>query len=116
MKRILIVEDQMFVAWELQETLIAAGFAVLGPVASVRGALELLRIERPDAAILDANLDGEWVTKVAQNLNANGVPFLLTSGYAQADLQSHPVLGAAVNLGKPTSADRLLRELGRLLR
>ncbi len=49
---------------ELDMTLRSAGYQVLGPVTTVTAALELLRAERPDAAVLDVDLEGEWVTPV----------------------------------------------------
>ena len=79
--RILVVEDELLTAMELDDTLRSAGYQVLGPAANVSAALELLRDERPDAAVLDVNLAGEWVTPVAEVLRAMSVPFILSSGY-----------------------------------
>ncbi len=62
--RILVVEDEFLIAMELDMTLRSAGYQVLGPVTTVTAALELLRAERPDAAVLDVDLEGEWVTPV----------------------------------------------------
>jgi len=59
--RILIVEDEFLFVMELDN-----GFQVLGPAANVSTALTLLRAERPDAAVLDVNLAGEWVTPVGR--------------------------------------------------
>ena len=109
--KILVVEDEFLIALELDETLRAAGYQVLGPATSVRAALELLKVERPDAAILDVNLMGEWVTPVAEVLRVKGVPFILTTGYIAADLQAEPALRDAVNVGKSWRAERLLEEL-----
>jgi two-component system, response regulator PdtaR len=114
--QILIVEDEFLIAMELDNTLRGAGYHVVGPAASVSAALRLLRAERPDAAILDVNLAGEWITPVAEVLRAMFVPFILTSGYGAADLHAQPVLRDAVNVGKPSSCERLLKELRDLLR
>jgi CheY-like chemotaxis protein len=94
--RILIVEDEFLFVMELDN-----GFQVLGPAANVSAALTLLRAERPDAAVLDVNLAGEWVTPVAEVLRTMIVPFILTSAYGIADLDAEPVLRDAVNVGKP---------------
>jgi hypothetical protein len=48
-------------------------------------------------------------------LRAMAVPFVLASGYGAANLSDEEVLRQAVNLGKPTTAQRLLCELSRLL-
>lgn len=59
-RRILAVEDEYFLADELDRELKAAGAAVLGPVSSVAAALEALASDRtPDAAVLGVNLGGE---------------------------------------------------------
>jgi two-component system, response regulator PdtaR len=115
-RRILVVEDEFLVAMELDITLQSAGYQVLGPVPNVSAALRLLRAERPDAAVLDVNLAGEWVTPVAEVLRAMFVPFILASGYCAADLHAEPVLRDAVNVGKPSRSELLLKELGDALR
>jgi DNA-binding response OmpR family regulator len=115
-RQILVVEDEFLIALELEQTLRRAGYQVVGPAARVGMALRLLRQVRPDAAVLDVNLAGERVTPVAEVLQAMAVPFLLASGYREADLSDEQVLRNAVNVGKPTGSQRLLRELSDLLR
>jgi two-component system, response regulator PdtaR len=105
--RILVVENELLTAMELDATLRSAGFQVLGPAANVSAALKLLRVERPDAAVLDVNLAGEWITPVAEVLQAMFVPFILASGYGAADLHAEPVLRDAVNVGKPSRSELL---------
>ena len=114
--RILVVEDEFLIAMELDITLTSAGYQVLGPAPNVSAALGLLRTERPDAAVLDVNLAGEWVTPVAEVLRAMIVPFILASGYGAADLHAEPVLRDAVNVGKPSRSELLLKELRDVLR
>ncbi len=113
--RILIVEDEYLIAMELDGTLRAAGYRVIGPAPDIDAALELLKAERPDAAILDVDLGGRWVTPVAQMLHAMSVPFLLTSGYVAADLQAEPLLRNAVNVGKTWRPELVLNVLRGLL-
>jgi DNA-binding response OmpR family regulator len=114
--RILIVEDELLTAMELADALRSAGYQVLGPTPSVSEALQLLRSERPDAAVLDVNLAGEWVTPVAEVLRAMFVPFILSSGYGAADLHAEPVLRDAVNVGKPSRSELLLEKVRDVLR
>ena len=109
--RILVVEDEYLIAWELDHHLRTAGYRVIGPASDVDGALEMLKADRPDAAILDVNLAGEWVTPVAVALKAMSVPFILASGYVAADLQAEPVLRDAVNIGKSWRPEYLLKIL-----
>lgn len=112
---ILVVEDEVFIAMELEGVLVEAGYQVLGPAPTVSIALSLLDGHNPDAAVLDVNLGGERVTPVAQALAARGVPFLIASAYWPKDLANEPLLSTALNLGKPTASVRLLGELRRML-
>jgi DNA-binding response OmpR family regulator len=114
--QILVVEDEFLIAMELDITLRSAGYHVLGPAPNVSAALGLLRAERPDAAVLDVDLAGEWVTPVAEVLRAMFVPFILASGYGAADLHAEPVLRDAVNVGKPSRSALLLKKLHDVLR
>ena len=75
-RSVLLVEDDLLVAWDIEQMLTAAGVRVLGPASSVGAALALLKTERPDAAILDLKLRGELVTPVARKLRHMGVPFV----------------------------------------
>jgi DNA-binding response OmpR family regulator len=77
-----VVEDEYMMAQDLREALESQGAEVMGPVASVADALELLRDRpAPYAAILDINLQGEMVYPVADELRAMGIPFLFATGY-----------------------------------
>jgi CheY-like chemotaxis protein len=69
--RLLLVEDEYLLALYLSEMLEDLGAQVLGPVASVADALELIdKAPEIDAAILDVNLAGEAVFPVADRLRA----------------------------------------------
>ena len=80
--RVLVAEDEEFVAEILQEELTFFGAHVLGPVLTMKAALALVESEPDiDAAILDVNLSGEMVFELAERLAARSVPFIFTSGY-----------------------------------
>ena len=80
-RRILVVEDEYFIATELKLWLEAAGAEVIGPVPTVDQALDLIEADGLDAAILDVNLgDGDTVYPVADKLGAVGVPYLFATG------------------------------------
>jgi DNA-binding response OmpR family regulator len=104
----LVVEDEFFIAIELESVLTRSGFDVLGPASSVDQALDLLKSQRPDAAVLDVTLGGEKVTPVAVLLKQWGVPFVLASASDPAELARHDVLANVLNLGKPTDMERLV--------
>jgi CheY-like chemotaxis protein len=85
-KRILVAEDEFFVALVVEETLHSLGCTVLGPFADLAEATEAATRETVDAAVLDINLRGEMVYPLAEHLNRQGIPFVFTTGYALADL------------------------------
>lgn len=86
-RRILAVEDEYYLAMDLERDLTTAGATVLGPVPSVEKALALIASEpRIDAAVLDINLGGDMSFPVADVLVARGIPFVITTGYVDGDL------------------------------
>jgi DNA-binding response OmpR family regulator len=85
--RILVVEDEYFLADDLCRTLTEAGAEILGPYASVEDASTLIAEGEPiDAAVLDVNLRGDMVFPVADALRDRGVPFAFATGYDQETL------------------------------
>ncbi|WP_311271192.1 response regulator [Sphingobium sp. WCS2017Hpa-17] len=103
---VLLVEDELFVALDLQDTIEGAGFSVDGPYISVSSALTAVGSALPDCAILDVQLaDGE-VYPVAEALVAAGVPVIFHSGHADPSLLVERFPEAVV-CGKPCSPSRL---------
>ena len=81
--RVLIVEDAVLLAMELEIGLSDAGASVIGPAYELEEAMALL--DQPiDAAVLDANLNGHSATPVAEALAARKVPFVFATGYGEA--------------------------------
>ena len=84
-RRVLVVEDEFFVADDLVQALVRLGAEVLGPVPTRDEALSLLAAAGPiDLAVLDINLEDEAVYPVADLLSEQGVPFLFATGYSRA--------------------------------
>ncbi|HEY3949987.1 HWE histidine kinase domain-containing protein [Phenylobacterium sp.] len=81
--RVLIVEDAVLLAMELESGLSDAGASVIGPAYELEEALGLLN-QPIDAAVLDANLNGHSVTPVAEALSRRKVPFVFATGYGEA--------------------------------
>ena len=114
--RILIVEDEYFIAAEMEDMLRAADIDVVGPVGTVSEALRL--VEAADAnggitaAVLDVSLLGERVTPVADALAARGIPFVYATGYSRREITT-PLPTAPV-LEKPVDYGALFRSLREL--
>jgi DNA-binding NtrC family response regulator len=82
-RKILVVEDEMIVAWLLEDMLAELGCAVIGPAASINQALAMIDAEAIDAAVLDVNLNGQMSYPIADVLAARGVPFVFSTGYGK---------------------------------
>src|ERR1700709_917173 len=110
--RLLIVEDEYTIAFDLTDTLQAAGAITLGPTSSLAEALALVEAERHlDGAVLDINLNGELVSPVADALRARSVPFVFATGY---DARVIPAAYAEVpRYEKPIDVRQLARGLSR---
>ena len=114
--KVLVVEDDFIVAFDMQSILEEQGALVLGPAASVTEAQALLQREVPDLAVLDVNLNGEYVFPVAEALVARGVPFVFATAYADDDRLFPGTLRAAPRLAKPVLPNVLVTQLDRLKR
>jgi CheY-like chemotaxis protein len=95
--RVLVVEDEIMVAWLLEDMLADLGCAVVGPAGSVNQALAMIDAgEAIDVAVLDVNLNGQTSYPVADALAARGVPFVFSTGYDKdrllVDYRIFPVL------------------------
>jgi DNA-binding response OmpR family regulator len=113
-RRILVVEDEMMIAILLEESLLALGCIVVGPVGKLEVAKRLATDESLDAAVLDVTIRGGEVFPVAEILAGRGIPFVLASGYSDwvlpAAMQGKP------RLTKPFTLRELEHEVRQLCR
>ena len=94
--RVLIVEDEMLVAMNIEDMLLDLGHDVAGLASRLEPALALAREGSFDLAMLDVNLAGEQSFPVAHVLVERGIPFLFATGYGvkgiAEEFRSFPVL------------------------
>ena len=81
---VLIVEDQMLIAMDVDSTLADHGVQKIVTTGSAAEALARLRDVEPDVAILDVNLGQGTSIPVAEELRRRGIPFLFATGYADS--------------------------------
>jgi PAS domain S-box-containing protein len=105
-KRVLVVEDEPLIAMDIEGTLSAHGFSVVGPAGTLDGALKLVEQGGFDAALIDANLDGEPVDPLAAELTAKGIAFAFVTGYGRDTLPS--AYAETPVLKKPFFSEQLL--------
>lgn len=85
--RILIVEDEYFLADDLDRQFRALGATVAGPFGGLDDAMNVVNEGgRLDGAVLDVNIRDELVFPLARALQAREVPFVFTSGYDKSTL------------------------------
>lgn len=115
-RRVLLVEDELMLALDVQLALEDAGAHVLGPIDDLADGLALLERESGiDAAILDIDLHGEDVFPLAERLRARGVPFLFHTGHGErAALTRH--FERVTVCTKPVLTEALVRAVRDLLR
>jgi DNA-binding response OmpR family regulator len=107
--RVLVVEDDYFVAVELCSTLRARGATVLGPAPTIAAGRNIASEQRPNCALLDVNLHGELAFDFAAELEARGVHTIFTSGYDPEFIP--PQLRHTSYLQKPIDDHSLVRSI-----
>ncbi|MGY3621041.1 response regulator [Bradyrhizobium sp. USDA 10063] len=81
-RRVLIVEDEYFLADDIARACQALGAEIEGPVGDVEDALAILSgLRTVDGAVLDVNLRNASIFPVARGLQSRGIPFVFTTGY-----------------------------------
>ncbi|WP_161992573.1 response regulator [Aureimonas leprariae] len=113
-KRVLIVEDELLIALDIEDVLISAGHEVVGVAADMHQAMELAEAFRPDLAIMDVNLArGTNGIETARRLRERlDVPSLFVSG--NLDAKTRKVAADCRPLGfvmKPCSYTDLLTRI-----
>ena len=111
--RVLVVEDETLVAEDLRQLLTDPEGTVIGPLASVTEARQLLKSgAKIDLALLDVNLSDGPVTPLLEALQAGRIPTVVYTGGAVSNevRQRHPSLTV---LAKPIFPARLIAELRR---
>lgn len=113
--RVLIVEDEYFLADDARSTLLGVGAQVIGPVPTAAEATALIEGSQTiDCVLLDINLGGEMAFGVADVLQARNVPFAFLTGY---DREAVPFRFSAIPaLAKPVQTGQLVALVERLIR
>lgn len=84
--KVLVVEDEGFVALMIEDMLQDLGCEIVASVARLAEAQGIAASADIDLAVLDVNLDGQPSFPVAEILRDRGVPFIFSTGYGQTGL------------------------------
>lgn len=106
--RVLVVEDEAVVAFDVEYSLRDFGCEVLASVASGAEALALLDGggPLPDVVVLDINLSDGPAGPLARRLRDAGLPYVVATGYDGEQI-ADPLLRDVPRLGKPYHAEEL---------
>jgi DNA-binding response OmpR family regulator len=108
-RRVMVVEDEYYLAMDVATALTEAGAEVAGPFADYRVALKDLETRIPDCAVLDVNLGEGPSFDLPRILRMRTIPFLFFTGY---DASAIPAEFAHVpRLEKPVTTARLLQAI-----
>jgi DNA-binding response OmpR family regulator len=109
LRRVLIVEDEIAIACELEACLQDAGFATVGPAIDRDEAVELIRLGAFDAAIIDVGLMGDCAAQPIEALRERHLPLLFMTGYGETSLPSFVTAGE--HFTKPFAIGDLVERL-----
>ena len=103
---VLLVEDNVIIAWDAEETLKRLGVGLVITASSVSQALAAIEQQPPSFALLDVDLGIETSFAVAERLAGSKIPFAFVTGYGKQI--TLPAMFADVpKIGKPYSVDTL---------
>jgi len=108
--RVIIVEDEYFVADRLARNFRQAGATVVGMAPTVQQALSEIRAANAiEGAVLDLNLAGDLVFPVAEELERRNIPFVFYTSYGNAPVPEQ--FRGVPCVSKPASWDELARAI-----
>ena len=113
--RILLVEDQMLIAMDVEATLADQGIKQVVTASSAEEALAAIRKSEPDIAVLDVNLGNGTSIPVAEELRRRQVPFVFATGYGDSQMIPADLRGVPM-ARKPYEGESLLVLMDRALR
>lgn len=107
---LLIVEDQLVIAMDVESMLSDLGAASTETAATAAEAMRILARKRPHAAVLDVNLGAGTSMPIALELRKQGVPFVFATGYGESGIIPQSLSEVPV-VRKPYTAESLARAL-----
>jgi len=81
-RRVLIVEDEYYLAADLEAALRSQGADIVGPLCELAEAFREVLKGGFDAAIIDINLQGDRAYGIADQLDRQRIPFVFATGYS----------------------------------
>jgi two-component SAPR family response regulator len=110
--RVLIVEDEYFLANDLERALRLEGAEIVGPIGYLSEAIGQVEKDGSDVAIIDINLHDQNAYPVADKLAEEHIPFVFATGYNQEVLPSR--FSEVTRFEKPYDASAIAKHVVQL--
>ena len=111
--RVLILEDDYYLATDLQNVLEAAGAVVAGPFPDETAAAHSLGKNRPNFAFVDINLGQGPTFELPRALTRLDIPFCFVTGYDAGTIPAE--FDGVKRLEKPVDARKIVGVVAALL-
>lgn len=112
-RRILVVEDEYFVAMDASQALREVGAEVVGPCRTEQAAIRELEESAPDGALLDVHLGPTPSFTLAEALKNRGIPFVFITGFDPGRIPGR--FAGVDRLAKPISPRKMVEALARVV-
>ncbi|WP_306259833.1 response regulator [Pararhizobium sp. IMCC21322] len=103
---LLIVEDDPFIAMDMETEFSDRGYRVVAVAQTVSAASAILEHSAPDFAILDYNLGDDTSVLIARKLNEADIPFVFVTGRPDAVASDEEAPDAPIYC-KPVNFDEI---------
>lgn len=118
-KRVLIVDDAIFMRMKLKDILEKNGFEVVGEAQNGVEAIEKFKSEKPDLVTMDITMpemDGVTALKEIKSVNPNA-KVVMCSAMGQQTMVMEAIQAGAIDfIVKPFDSDRVIESLNKAIR
>lgn len=118
-KRILIVDDAIFMRMKLKDILEKSGFEIVGEAQNGKEAIEKYKAERPDLVTMDITMpemDGVTALKGIMAIDPNAKVIMCSAMGQQSMVMEAIQCGALDFIVKPFDNERVIKSLNKVLR
>jgi signal transduction histidine kinase len=112
-RRILVVEDDYYLAGDVAHAIRCAGGETLGPCATEGAAGALLETATPSGVVLDINLGNGPSYHLARLFKERGIPYVFITGYEATAIPAE--FNAVVRLAKPVELRGVVNALAEVM-
>jgi PAS domain S-box-containing protein len=109
--RILVLEDDYLLAYDIESALSSAGAEVVGPFSRESAAIHAIERGNLHGAVTDINLGAGPSFEAARMLRQQGIPFIFFTGYGQSAIPEE--FREVPCFGKPVDTRDVVREFAR---